>query len=71
MLLKQPTSLLFFGLRHRGIRTGSSPRLNVLAEPKIGVSIGDTIGLDFDMNHAQFFDRDSGKSLLWSQTDAS
>jgi ABC-type sugar transport system ATPase subunit len=40
--------------------------VHVLADPKLGLRMGDNVQLTFDTEKVQFFDPDSEESLLWS-----
>ena len=40
--------------------------INVLASPDLELAIGDRVDIAMQMEAVQFFDRASGKSLLWS-----
>ena len=40
--------------------------LYILADPKLGVRIGDTVNMQFNTEKVQFFDPETEKSLLWA-----
>ncbi len=40
--------------------------LYILADPKLGVRIGDTVNMHFNTEKVQFFDPETEKSLLWT-----
>lgn len=40
--------------------------LHLLADPALGLAIGDEVALAFNMDKAQFFDAQSERSLLWA-----
>jgi ABC-type sugar transport system ATPase subunit len=40
--------------------------IHVLADPALELKIGDRVHLSFDKEKVQFFDPESGQSLLWA-----
>ncbi len=48
------------------VRIGSAS-VHVLADPALGLKIGDTVRLNFNTHKVQFFDSQTEKSLLWTK----
>ncbi|HIP96980.1 MAG TPA: TOBE domain-containing protein, partial [Anaerolineae bacterium] len=46
------------------VRIGKAD-IHVLADPEMGLNVGDTVRLNFDTHKIQFFDPQTEQSLLW------